>query len=174
MTGRLEKGKRLLTAFRNSLLILLLGIALGALSKWADYHSMFLARLTSGVHVWILLGCAVSVFSRTCWRAGLNVFLLLGGMVASYYLTAELMGVPWSMTFLIGWAVAAALSALPGFFVWFSRGRSLQAWLICLGVLAVQLLAMPVFSGGVNLLDILLTAATAAVLLWEKKESNFP
>ena len=168
---RLQRN-RFLSDCRNSLLILLLGVVLGALGKWSDYHNMLLANLTSGVQLWILLGCAVAVFSRTCWRAGLHVCLLLGGMVGAYYCTAELMGVPWSKTFLIGWAAAAVFAALPGFFVWFTRGWSLQAWLIRLGVLAVQALAVPVFSGRVNLPDVLLIAGTAAVLLWSGVEGG--
>lgn len=153
---------------RNSGLILLLGIVLGAVGKWSDSHAMPLAELTSGLQLWVLLGCAVSLGSRSSWRAGLNVFLLLGGMVCAYYGTAELLGVSWSWKFLIGWALAAVLSPLPGFFVWYARGRSLQAWILCLGVLAFQLLAMLALSGGARALDLALIGATAAVLLWDK------
>lgn len=161
-------GKKTLMGVRNSLLILLAGIVLGALGKWSDYHWMFLADLTSGVQLWVLLGCVIATWSQSCWRAGLNVFLLLGGMVASYYCTAELMDVPWSWPFLIGWSAAAVLSAGAGFLVWFGRGRSKQAWLICLGVLVLQVAAMFVLSGGVRVLDVVLIALTACVLLWDK------
>ena len=154
--------------WRNSLLILLLGLALGAVGKWSDCNSMLLADLTSGLQLWVLLCCALALGSRSPWRAGLHVFLLLGGMVCTYYLTAELMSVPWSESFLIGWGVVAALSPIPGFLVWYARGRSFRAWILCLGVLAFQILAMFVLSGHANLLDILLIAATAALLLWDK------
>lgn len=174
MNQTASKGRQFLLGLRNSGLILLLGILLGAAGKWSDYHAMFLAELTSGIQLWILLGCVVSLGSRSSWRAGFNVFLLLGGMVCAYYFTAELMGAPWSWKFLVGWGAAAVLSPLPGFLVWYARGRSLQSWILCLGVLAFQLLAMLVLSGGVRLLDILLIAATAAALLWDKFAGGEP
>lgn len=54
------KGKKALMGLRNSLLILLLGITLGALGKWSDYHNMFLSNLTSGIQLWVLLDCALA------------------------------------------------------------------------------------------------------------------
>ena len=69
---------------RNSLLVLLLGLTLGVLGKWADFHSPLLSDLTSGVQLWIFLGCVLALYSRTPRRAALRVVLLLGGMVAAY------------------------------------------------------------------------------------------
>lgn len=150
----------------RSALVLLAGLALGALSKWADYRSMFLADLTSGMALWVLLATAAALGSRSSWRAGLHVLLLLGGMVCAYYLTAEWMGVPWSRLFVIGWGLLAAVSPVFGFFVWYARGRGLHAWLLSLGVLGFQVLAALVFPGGVT--DAAVIPATAVLLLRDK------
>lgn len=150
----------------RSLLVLLAGLALGALSKWADVHLMFLADVTSGMAVWVLLAAAVALGSRSSWRAGLHVLLLLGGMVCAYYLTAEAMGVPWSRAFVIGWGILAALSPVFGFFVWYARGRGLHAWILSLGVLVFQALTALVFRGGVT--DGVVILATAVLLLRDK------
>lgn len=107
---------------RNSLLILLLGVVLGALSKWADFHSPWLSELTSGVQLWIFLGCILALYSRTPRRAALHVFLLLGGMVGAYYVTALIMRGVWAKSFVIGWGIAAVLSAVPGYLLWYARG----------------------------------------------------
>ena len=163
------RGQKSGSGVRNSLLILLLGAALGALSKWSDNHmAAWLAELTSGISLWILLATAVALYSRTATRAALNVFLLLGGMVGAYYLTAVLTHSVWGKSFLIGWGVAAVLSAIPGYLVWFAKGRSKRAWLLSLGVLAVQIALVIVLFQRVRILDVVMILLTAAVLLADK------
>lgn len=105
---------------------------------------------------------------RTAKRAAFNVLLLLGGMVAAYYLTAALTGGAWGMKFLIGWGVAALLSPIPGWLVWFAGGRRPLAWALSLGVPAVQTGLVIFLFGKVRPLDAGMILLTAAVLLWNK------
>ena len=163
------RGQKTGSGVRNSLLILLLGVVLGALSKWSDNHmAVWFAEVTSGISLWILLATAVALYSRTAMRAALNVFLLLGGMVGAYYLTAVLTNSVWGESFLIGWGVAAVLSAVPGYLVWFAKGRSRRAWLLSLGVLAVQIALVIVLFQRVRIFDAVMILLTAAVLLADK------
>ena len=104
----------------HSLLILLLGLALGAASRFADLHSVFFGDLTSGIALWIFLAAAVALGSRTPERAGLHAALLLGGMVAAYYAAAALLDGSWSKNYLIGWGAIALLSPIPGGMVWYA------------------------------------------------------
>lgn len=162
------RGQRTGSRVRNSLLILLLGAVLGVLGKWADFHSPWLAELTSGVQLWIFLGCVLALYSRTPRRAALHVVLLLGGMVCAYYAAALVMKGAWARSYVIGWGIAAVLSAVPGYLLWFAKGRTRRAWLLSLGVVAVQAAAMFVLSGGVRVLDAVMILLTAAVLLVDK------
>ena len=163
------QGRKTGDGIRNSLLILLLGIVLGALSKWSDsYMAAWLAELTSGISLWILLATAVALYSRTATRAALNVFLLLGGMVGAYYLTAVLANSVWGKSYLIGWSIAAVLSTVPGYLVWFAKGRSRRAWLLSLGVIVVQIALVIVLFRTVRILDVVMILLTAAVLLADK------
>ena len=163
------RGQKSGSGVRNSLLILLLGVVLGALSKWSDNHMAgWLAELTSGISLWILLATAVALYSRTAMRAALNVLLLLGGMVGAYYLTAMLTNSVWGKSYLIGWGAAAVLSAIPGYLVWFAKGRSRRAWLLSLGVAAVQIALVIVLFQRVRIFDVLMILLTAAVLLADK------
>ncbi len=162
------QGRKTEDSIRNSLLILLLGILLGALGKWSDGHIAWLAELTSGVSLWILLAVAVAIYSRTAKRAALNVLLLLGGMVAAYYLTAELTGGVWGKNFLIGWGIAALLSPIPGYLIWYAKGRSRWAWILSLGVLAVQIALVIVLYRAIRVWDVVTVLLTAAVLLLDK------
>lgn len=162
------RGPRADNGVRNSLLILLLGAALGALGKWSDGSVPWLAELTSGISLWILLGTAVALYSRTAIRAALNVALLLGGMVAAYYATALLTNSVWSAQFLIGWGIAAVVSAAPGYLLWFAKGRSRRAWLLCAAVLLAQIALVIVLYRAVRVIDVIVILATAAVLLADK------
>lgn len=162
------RGQKTGSGVRNSLLILLLGVALGALSKWSDGHIFWLAELTSGISLWILLATAVALYSRTAMRAALNVLLLLGGMVGAYYLTAALTNSVWGKDYLIGWGVAAVLSVVPGYLVWFAKGRSRRAWLLSLGVVAVQAALVIALFRTVRIFDVVMILLTAAVLLMDK------
>ena len=162
------RGQKTGSGVRNSLLILLLGVALGALSKWSDGHIFWLAELTSGISLWILLATAVALYSRTAMRAALNVLLLLGGMVAAYYLTAMLTHSVWGKSFLIGWGIAALLSPIPGYLVWFAKGRSRRAWLLSAGVLVVQIALVIVLFRTVRIFDVVMILLTAAVVLVDK------
>ena len=162
------RGQRAGSGARNSLLILLLGVVLGALSKWSDGYVLWLSDLTSGISLWILLATAVALYSRTAMRAALNVFLLLGGMVGAYYLTAVLTNSVWGKNYLIGWGVAAVLSAIPGYLVWFAKGRSRRAWLLSLGVVVVQIALVIVLFRTVRIFDVVMILLTAAVLLADK------
>ncbi len=162
------QGRKREDGIRNSLLILLLGAALGVLGKWADFYSPWLAELTGGVQLWIFLGCVLALYSWTPRRAALHVVLLLGGMICAYYVTALVMKGAWDRRYVIGWSIAAVLSAVPGYLLWYAKGRTRRAWLMCAGVLAVQAAAMFVLSGGVRVLDLVMILLTAAVLLLDK------
>ena len=79
----------------NTAAIALLGIALGALSKFLDTVPVnhlpallqyldvtnFLGRFA----IWIFLAVCISVYSLTSVRAAINVFLFFTGMILSYY-----------------------------------------------------------------------------------------
>jgi len=122
----------------------------------------------SGLPVWILLASAVSFYSRTPLRAGLHALLLLGGMVSAYYAAAQVAGGVWSAAFLTGWGIAALLSPIPGYFVWYARGRSLRAWVLSIGVLVFQILATIVLFDKLRFSDLLAVLLTAALLLRDK------
>lgn len=149
----------------SSLLILLVGLALGVISKWADLHAPMLAELTSQLALWVLLASAVALGSRSPVRAALHTLLLLGGMVAAYYLSAQLMEDVWAKSFLAGWGTAALLSPAAGALVWYARGEDRWAWLLSLGVLAVQIGGTLVLFQKIRVTDLVVMILTAAMLL---------
>lgn len=158
------RGQRPGGGVRNSLLILLLGVVLGVLGRWINGH----AALSTEIQILIFLGCVLALYSRTAPRAALHVFLLLGGVAAAYCTTAVLMGGTWTKQYLIGWGIAAVLSAVPGYLMWYAKGRTRRAWGLCALVLACQIAVMLLLSGGVRVTDAALIVLTAIVLGLDK------
>lgn len=155
----------------SSLVVLLAGLLLGALSRWAGPQAPILAELTLRIALWVLLASAVALGSRTPLRAALHVPLLLGGMAAANYITAHMLGSTCPKSFLIGWGAAAVLSAVPGWLVWHAREEDRQAWLISACVVALQLAATLVVFREIKVSDLVVTALTA-VMLFAGKVKN--
>lgn len=157
----------------SSLLILLAGLLLGVISKWADLHLPVLAELTSQIALWVLLASAVALGSRSPLRGALHTLLLLGGMVAAYYTAAHFMGGVWSKSYLIGWGAAVLLSPLAGWLVWHARGEDRWAWLASAGVLAAQIGGTLLLFRKLRVTDLVVIALTA-VMLFAGKIKNLP
>lgn len=83
----------------NSVIILLIGIILGILSKWMDNISidneiwwiniigyLNLNNFFSDISIWLFLSVLISINSSSPIRSGINTFLFLGGMCISYHI----------------------------------------------------------------------------------------
>ena len=83
----------------NTVLILLLGIALGTFSKFLDFRQAELPSVLMAIDgaldvhnflgrfaIWVLIALCISIYSNSAIRASINVFAFFIGMVASYYL----------------------------------------------------------------------------------------
>ena len=75
--------------------MLVMGGLMGILSKLSDvgshmgYLQIILSEMTSQMSLWILIGVTISLFSRSRKLAMANIFLFCMGMLAAYYVTAE-------------------------------------------------------------------------------------
>ena len=168
---KIYRGKpSLLIAVRNSLLLLLAGAVLGAVSKWSDLHNPFLAEMTSGIALWILLASLIAMYSRDALRGGLNSLLILGGMLAAYYAAAEILGVGWSKNDLIGWSVIALVSPVLGYLLWCVRERF--PLLVNVGIILVQVGATCFLFRRIGVFDLLAMLPPAGILLWQAAGSR--
>lgn len=154
--------------------MLLFGCVMGALAKLSDvyfrvsYFQMSLSELTSQMSIWIVLGVAISLFSGSRKLAMANVFLFCAGMLAAYYVTAELTHAVYGWTFIKGWAVFACCSPVMAYLVTLTKGRGLLPLLIKLGVLAVYVGIDLLLFGGPQIYDLVLLIPLVYLLLVRK------
>lgn len=130
----------------RSLLILLLGIALGTFSKFLDctpsneslrildYLDVrnFLGRFA----FWILMGLWIAISGGSPGRAAVNVFLFFLGMVSSYYLYSKYVGGFFPRSYAMVWFGFTAVSPLLALPCWYAGGKGKASF-----VLSVLLLA---------------------------------
>lgn len=157
--------------------IMLLGIALGTVSKHLDCTASnslpdilayldvtnFLGRFA----IWILIAVCISVYSVSPVRAGINVFVFFAGMVASYYLYSKFIAGFFPAGYAMIWVVFTIISPVLAFICWYAKGKGMvaviisgvisgvlfsQAFLITQGFYVPHFLEVPTWIAGVIVL----------------------
>lgn len=130
----------------RSFLILLLGIALGAFSKFLDctpsneslrildYLDVrnFLGRFA----FWVFMGLWIAVSSGSARRAAVDVFLFFLGMVSSYYLYSKYVGGFFPRSYAMVWFGFTAVSPLLALPCWYAGGKGKVSFVLSLALLA--------------------------------------
>lgn len=146
--------------------VLLLGACLGCFSKYLDYRQAelpgLLAKLDElldfhnflgGFAPWIVIALCLSVYSRTPFRAAVNVFCFFVGFVASYYLYSALVAGFFPSGYALVWIAFTVASPFLGFFCWYAKGKGPVALLLSAAVIGVLL--NTAFAYGVLYLDLI-------------------
>ena len=144
---------------RNTVLLALLGIALGVFAKWLDglalddriwWHLIIgkldLVNVFSGLPVWLALTLTVAVFSRSPARAALNGFVFLLGMCLAYHAYTALFAGFNPDRYMMIWYGLTAVSPLLAAVCWYGRGPTNASIVIDTLILAVM--AVTCFSVG--------------------------
>lgn len=161
MPEKLTRGKG--AAYATALFVL--GIFMGAFSKWLDnlaldssvwWHrwieAMDLGNFFSDIAIWLLLGLLIAVFSKSPWRAALNVFLFFAGMCAAYHVCSIVLGGFNPSSYMLIWYGITALSPLPAVLCWYAGGTGPVSILLDIGIIAV--FALSCFATGFFYMDL--------------------
>lgn len=174
----------------NTIFIFLLGIILGAFSKWLDNLSindaiwwqhilgiLDLRNVFSLFGIWIFIATAISVFSKTPLRASLNVFLFFVGMTVSYHIYTICFSGFNPMKYMMIWYITTLITPLLAFICWYSKGNGIISFMICSMILVIMLLCS--FGIGMwyfdfkSIIDTLLFIGTVGVLYTDAKKSIY-
>lgn len=137
-----------------SILILLFGITLGVFSKWLDNMGindaiwwqhilgiLDLRNVFSEFAIWLLIALAISVYSSSPLRAGLNVFLFFAGMCISYHLYTIVFAGFNPQSYMMIWYRFTLLSPALAFICWYGKGDTIVSLIIDILILAVMMSA---------------------------------
>lgn len=144
------------TRIGYSMLILLLGVGMGAFAKLLDcipsnklpflleYLDVrnFLGRFA----VWILIGLWLSVCSSSPSRAAVNVLLFFFGMVSAYFLYSKYIAGFFPRSYAMVWFGFTAASPLLAFLCWYAGGKGIPS--LALSVILLAILFWCSFAGG--------------------------
>ena len=185
-----DKNMRIKSKIINTLLIFLLGIILGVLSKWLDNLSindeiwwqhmigiLDLSNVFSLFGIWIFIATTISVFSKTPLRASLNVFLFFLGMTVSYHLYTIYFSGFNPKSYMMIWYIITSITPILAFICWYARGNGKISLIICSGILAVMLMSS--FSIGMwyfdfkSIIDTILFIGTMGILYTNPKKSFY-
>ena len=149
---RTPNREKLSAQIAYSILILLLGIALGIFSKWLDntgindaiwwqriLGTIDLGNVFSEFAIWLLIALAISVYCSSPLRAGLNVFLFFVGMCTSYHLYTIMFAGFNPGSYMMIWYGITLLSPVLAFICWFGKGKTKISLIIDILILAVMM-----------------------------------
>lgn len=118
----------------NTILILLLGIILGIISKFLDttfdnelpfiFEYLDIKNFLGRFSIWILIALCISIYSNSPIRAGINVLIFFIGMVASYYIYSTYIVGFYPSSYAMIWYKFTALSPILAFICWYAKGTS--------------------------------------------------
>lgn len=116
-----------------TVLILIAGIILGLISKILDttasnslpsfLEMLDLNNFFSRLAIWLFFGVVISIYSKSPFRAAINVFLFFVGMVASYYIYTVKVAGFFPKSYMMIWVVLTILSPIFAFVCWYAKGK---------------------------------------------------
>ena len=152
------------------------GTVLGVLSKLLDINAFHLdvtlasnlGSLFSEMSIWILLGTLISIFSKTKRDAAIHVFLFCIGMLAAYYITAEVTSSIYGMTFVYGWIAFSLLSPVFAILTWLTKEKGVFPKIIAAGIILVTLVISFALFAAPDIFDLLIIVALIYFLYFHK------
>lgn len=155
----------------NPVTMFITGCVLGVLSKLFDIHLEVLGNIFSEFSIWILLGTLIAIYSDTKTKAMINVFVFCIGMLLTYYLTAEITGAVYGMSFVKGWAIFACASPLFAYFTWMTKEKGVFAKIISSGIIAVSIFCSVILFS-LDIFDVIINIILIYYLFFKKVKRN--
>lgn len=182
--GKLEKNLK--SDITNTILIILIGIVLGAFSKLLDnfplndfigWHRVLecldLRNVFSRLSVWALFALIITVLSKRPLRASINVFGFFVGVLIGYYTITIFISGFSPKTHAIAWGIISLLTPVIAFFTWYSKGYDRLAIVlssIIIGFFFTQAFSFGIWYIGISHYDGVLSLLLSIIILYRGKK----
>ncbi|MDU5142540.1 MAG: hypothetical protein E6230_10165 [Paenibacillus dendritiformis] len=134
----------------------IIGFTLGFVAKILDSPTIpreisILGFIGSNWGVWIFISTLIAVFSYTPKLAATRVLIFLISMLFSYYMYTILILSLFPLKYIVFWFLAALLSIIPAYIMWFSRADHLiSSIIIALPISAIAFEGYKIYLSTVN------------------------
>lgn len=142
--------------FPGTIVIFLLGLVLGIVSRLFDIYCQVLGDVFSRMSIWILLGTIIAIYSPTKFKAMLNIFLFCIGMLFTYYAMAIITHGVYSTDYIIGWSIFSCLTPIMAYFVRLSKQDGIIAKIIRIAIILFSILSEIILFGQLEFYDIII------------------
>ena len=158
--------RRLLNPFS----MLIVGFALGVVSRVLDIYTQNLGNIFSQMAIWILFGVLISIYSSSKKKAMLNILPFCMGMLITYYFAALITDGVYSDIVILGWTIFALCSPVLAYFTWITKEKGVFPKIISIGIILVSLLTSIVFFDRLRVHDLIINGILFYFLFFKKIE----
>lgn len=156
----------------NPLMMFIIGLILGVISRLLDIYTQNLGNIFSELAIWILFGVLISINSETKKKAMLNIFPFCIGMLLTYYFVAFITKGVYSKDYIIGWTIFALFSPIMAYFTWKTKEDGILPKLISIGIVLVSILSSIILFDRLRIYDYIINLILIYVLFFKKVKRN--
>lgn len=153
----------------NPVLMFIIGLSLGIISRLLDIYTQNLGNIFSQFAIWILLGTLISIYSRNRKYAMINILVFSLGMLITYYLVAYITKGVYSEIFIIGWTVFAFISPFLAYFASMTKDKGIFPKIISLGIVLFSILSTIILFDRLRIYDFIINGILVYILFYKKK-----
>lgn len=150
--------------------MLMIGFALGVISRLLDIYTQNLGNIFSQMSIWILFGVLISIYSSSKKKAMLNIVTFCIGMLITYYLVAFITNGVYSNIIILGWTIFALCSPILAYFTWITKEKGVLPKIISIGIILVSFLSSAVLFDRVRIYDLIINAILFYIFFFKKVE----